>query len=288
MMKKTMICMVLTFTLFLIGCHNDDIQNHSSEQSNILETHPTEVKSDFIEETSTQETATQETATQETATEATESTEMSTQANESATQERITADPPPSQSFDIRSLEELNRMREMAECKDEAQLEEYVQSIKASGIMSKDDLLAFVKIIDSLSHVSLLDGKVTWICFSRDISEDTGKETAIVYITTESANGDWTRIEYLLSVKDASKKIADEIAFLGEDAALAAPVKTADERLTLHAETRKAHPSGTGTMILWYGEADGIFTRIHYYTNTPENIDANELFGSLQTTKALQ
>lgn len=275
-MKKTMICIVLTFTLFLIGCHNDDIQNHSSEQSNILETHPTEVKSDFIEETSTQETAT----------EATESTEMSTQAKESATQERITD--PLSQSFEIRSLEELNRMREMAECKDEAQLEEYVQSIKASGIMSKDDLLAFVKIIDSLSHVSLLDGKVTWICFSRGISEDTGKETAIVYIATESANGDWTRIEYLLSVKDASKKIADEIALMGEDAALATPVKTADEGLTLHAETRKAHPSGTGTMILWYGEADGIFTRIHYYTNTPENIDANELFGSLQTTKVLQ
>ncbi len=93
----------------------------------------------------------------------------------------------------------------MIGCDDETRWGQYFQGIAGSGIQSKEDRIAFVKLIDSLPHISILEGSITWICFSHSISEDTGEESNVVYVTTEAANGDWTRVEYVLSVTDVSK-----------------------------------------------------------------------------------
>lgn len=154
-----------------------------------------------------------------------------------------------------------------------------------SGVQSKDDLFAFVKIIDCLPQIPILDGNITWTRFSHSISEDTGKETNVVYVTTEAVNGEWTRVEYVLSVTDVSQKISDEKVSIGEGSILNSPVKNSDGNLTLHVETRNPHPSGNGTMIQWIGEVDGIFTRIYYFTNNTGDVETGNLFNNIQISK---
>ena len=175
-------------------------------------------------------------------------------------------------------------MRQMTVCDNEEQLDKYLQSISNFGIHSKEDLLTFVKLIDSLPHISFLDGNITWICFSHSISQDTGKETIVVYVATESPSGDWTRVEYILSVTDINKKISEESISIDASNLLKAPIKSLDGKLTLHTETRELHPSGKGTMINWIGEANGIFTRIYYYTGNPKNVKTENLLNNLSVS----
>ena len=189
----------------------------------------------------------------------------------------------PSQTIEVRSLEDFNKMKEMSVCNDEALLQQYFQSFTFARPQSKEDLSAFVNLIDTTPIIPILDGNVVWICFSRDISRDTGKETTVVHISTEAANGDWTRVEYLLSATDVSKKISEEKILVSENSILKSPIKNSDGNLTLHTETREPHPSGNGTMIEWFGEVEGIFVRIYYFTNAPENVNTEDLFNDLQT-----
>ena len=204
------------------------------------------------------------------------------------TDNTITEEPLSSRSIEIQSLEKLSEMRTMAACKDESQLEQYILSIANTGVRSKDDFLSFVNLIDLLPHISILDGEVTWICFSNSISEDTGKETNVVYITTEAPNGDWTRIEYVLSVTDVSVEISNEKSLVGENSILTSPIQNADGNLILHIETRNPHPSGKGTMVQWVGEVDGVFTRIYYYTNNANEVKTDNLFRNIQISDILQ
>ena len=191
-------------------------------------------------------------------------------------------EPLPNKSIEIRSIDSLNEMKEIMTCDDETQWNQYIESISDSGIQSKDDLLAFVKLVDALPQISILDGNITWICFSHNISEDTGKETNVLYVTTEAANGDWTRMEYILSVTNVSGKISEEKKAIGKNTLLTSSVKSSDGKLTLHIETRSPHKSGERTMIQWVGEAKGIFTRIYYYTSNPDDVNTGNLFGNIQ------
>lgn len=194
-----------------------------------------------------------------------------------------TVTPPQYESMEARSLEEFNVMREMSTCADEEQLQQYIQSIVGNGIQSKDNLLNFVETIDSLPQIPILNGDVTWICFSRGVSIDTGKETSVAFVSTEAESGEWTRVEYAFSITDVSAKISDEKALCGEASVLDSPIKNSNGNLTLYIETRSPHPSGNGTMIQWVAEVDGIFTRIYYYTNNADDVKTESLFSNIKT-----
>ena len=191
----------------------------------------------------------------------------------------------PSQTIEVRSLEDFNKMKEMSVCDDESQLQQYFQSFTFERPQSKEDISAFVNLIDSMPIIPILDGNIVWICFSRDISKDTGKETTVVYISTEAANGDWTRIEYVFSVDDIPAKISVEKSEIENKSLLNSPIKNSDGNLTLHIETRNPHPSGNGTMIQWVGETEGIFTRIYYFTNNSNDIETKALFSNIKMSK---
>ncbi|MBR2020495.1 MAG: hypothetical protein IKA05_08875 [Clostridia bacterium] len=197
-------------------------------------------------------------------------------------------DPHEIKRFEVRNLETLNEMRDMLSCNDETRLEQYIQGIAKSGVQSKEDLFSFIKIIDSMPQIPILDGNIVWICFSHGISRDTGKVTTVVYVSTEAANGDWTRVEYVLSVADVSQRLSDEKELIGKGSVLNSPVKNSDGNLTVHMETRNPHPSGNGTMIQWVGEVDGIFTRIFYFTNNTGDVEVENLFHNIQTFKTLK
>lgn len=258
---------ILTIVL-LVAIFASCNRTNSNIEDTATSSEISEAETTLTEDTGISET---ENITADENTETTEITEYNTVAN----------DPLPSKSIEIRDFEKLNEMREMVTCEDETRLSQYIQSIADSGIQSKDELITFVKLIDSLPHISILDGNVTGICFSHSISEDTGKETNVVYVTTEAENGDWTRVEYVLSVTDVAKKISDEKISVGENSLLTSPVKDSDGKLTLHIETRNPHQSGEGTMILWVGEAEGIFTRIYYYAGNADDVNTDNLFSNI-------
>ena len=258
-MKKVLITMMLIFAIFLSACQNVVNQNDI----------PTQSDTKMENNQNDKENAPNKQIT----------------SNSNSNDKSSTSDPLPSQSIEVQGLEKLNEMREMLLCDDETRLEQYIQSVANSGVQSKDDLFAFVKIIDSLPQIPILDGNITWIRFSHSISEDTEKETNVVYITTETANGDWTRVEYVLSVTDVSQKISDEKVSIGKGSILNPPVKNSDGTLVIHVETRSPHPSGKGTMIQWIGDVDGIFTRIYYFTNNTGDVEAGTLFNKIQIFK---
>jgi len=276
-MKRIIICIILVLSVLFGGCQNVDVQESSLEQSD------TNIETDPAEQTSSEpnldNSPTEGSLSSDTNIETDPAEQTSSEPN---SDNPLTEDPLPSQTIEIQGLEKLNEMRKMVACGDETQLGQYVQSVADSGIQSKDDLIAFVKLIDALPHISVLDGSVTWIRFSHSISEDTGKETNVVYVTTEATDGDWMRVEYVLSVTDVSKKILDEKIQVGEESLLRSAVTSADGKLTFHIEMRSLHPSGRGTMIQWVGEADGIFTRIFYYTDNESDVKTEELFGALE------
>lgn len=261
-MKKILITMMLIFAIFLSACQSVVNQNDIPTQS---DTKMENKQNDKETDPNKQITS-----------------------NSNSNDKSSTSEPLPSQSIEVQGLEKLNEMREMLLCDDETQLEQYIQSVANSGVQSKDDLFAFVKIIDSLPQIPILEGNITWICFSHSISEDTGKETNVVYITTEAANGDWTRVEYVLSVTDVSQKISDEKESIGKGSILNSLVKNSDGTLTIHVETRSPHPSGNGTMIQWVGETEGIFTRIFYFTNTTSDVETEKLFNDIQISHRLK
>ncbi|MBQ9162860.1 MAG: hypothetical protein IJX74_06240 [Clostridia bacterium] len=266
-MKKMLISIMLLVVIFLVGCQSVVDQNDIPTQGDSdTENNQSDVKTDPNEQTTT---------------DSNEGTTTDPDSNDKTAIE----EPLPMQSIEIQGLEKLNEMRGMLSCDDEIRLAQYVQSVSDCGVQSKDDLFAFVKIIDSMPQIPILDGNITWICFSHSISEDTGKVTNVVYVTTEAANGEWTRVEYVLSVTDVSQKISDEKVSIGEGFILNSPVKNSDGNLTLHVETRNPHPSGKGTMVQWIGDVDGIYTRIYYFTNTPGDVDAGTLFNDIQISK---
>ena len=188
---------------------------------------------------------------------------------------------PISKTIEVGSIAKLGEMREMSVCNDEATLDQYLQSIASTGIEHKAELIAFVNLIDSLPHLSVLDGNITRICASHGISEDTGEKTDVVFITTEAENGDWTRVEYVTSVTNVAEKIADEKASVSEKSLLSEPIESADGKLTIHIETREPHPSDNGTIIQWVGEIDSIFTRIFYYSDNAGEIKAENVIGKM-------
>ena len=262
-MKRVLLITVILLIAFLVSCNttnkiNGNVEISEEKSSELTEAFTTVEPSESTENNGYLETP--------------ETIEHNTVLNDML----------PSKSIEIYSIEKLNEMRDMLSCNDEVQLGEYIKSVADCGIQNKDDLFSFVKLIDSLPQMSILEGNITWIRFSHSISEDTGKETDVVYVTTKSENGDWTRIEYVLSITDVSRKISEERELIGDNSVLNNTVKSADGNLTLYIETRKPHPSDEGTMILWIGEVKGIFTMIHYYTGNSSNVNTDNLFGNIQ------
>ncbi|MDD4475233.1 MAG: hypothetical protein PHV95_05475 [Eubacteriales bacterium] len=193
----------------------------------------------------------------------------------------VTKQPPP-YSINLRSLEQLEEMRRMAEYKDGEELSLYLRSVEGGGAHTREDLVDFLELIDSLPILKFFDGTVTFISHETGNSIDTGKHYNVVYVTTEAENGDWTRVEYLLSVDDVPVEIEkrkEEGEF--SDSLFTNPIHIKDENITLYCETREKHPSGKGDVIGWTLNVDRIYTRVVYYTNDVDSVKTQNVFDNL-------
>ena len=202
--------------------------------------------------------------------------------------DEITSDKMIYTMIDIKSLEKLDEMKKVAQSEDEEAWDLFLEGINICkgigayklGGFNREDLIAFLDLIDSLPILKLIDGKVIWINYEEGERPTTGEYYHSIIISTEAANGDWTMIEYQLSIDDIParierrKKVDSEFA----DALLDKPLHGKDGRIKVFFETRKEHPSGIGDMIRWHLDLDGIYTVAIYYTKHADEVRANEVF----------
>ncbi len=193
------------------------------------------------------------------------------------------AEPLTSHSLSVHSLEELDEMREMILCTDEERLQQYLISVE--GIAdTREDLIDFVSLIDSIPYLDLIQGEISWINHSCGTSEDTGKAYDFVMISAKKQNGEWIRFEYNLLLPDSTGGFKTEIGNLSPSVVLSQPIRSTQGDVTLFSEERKAHPTEKGTVITWCGSVDGIFTRIVYYTEKPDSVEAKALFSYISVS----
>ena len=185
----------------------------------------------------------------------------------------------PLPSIGLRSLAQLDEMREMILCTDEEKLDQYLRSIEGAGAKSREDLVSFLNMVDSLPILEILEGDITWISH-QNITTDGGND--VVFITTRNANGDWTRVEYLVWVKDVDAAIEFREAHGEfEDSTMEGPIQSEDGRITVYAQVKRPHRSGIGYIVTWTVVVDGILARVVYYSEEVDDIHAADIFDDL-------
>ncbi len=183
-------------------------------------------------------------------------------------------------SIDVRSLAELETMRAMAVSTDEEAVQAYLTS--GSGAESQADLVNFLKLVDSLPKLDVLDGEIGWI------SLQTGNGVAALYITVDAENGDWIRTEYLVSVTDIDAELA-RVQNDSEASAslLSAPFSAVDNRVKLYSQNIRTSEDIPGATAVWRMSIDGIYGFIFYHSATTENIAPADVFQNATISREL-
>ena len=183
---------------------------------------------------------------------------------------------PPLPSISLRSLAELNQMREMISCTDEADLDEYLISVEGGGAYSREDLISFINTVDFLPLPALFEGDVIWISRQNNAGNP---EDEFVFITIQSTNGDWVRVKYQTSVEDADAEIERQRKNgYFKKAEIDTPIHSSDGRITVYSEAKSAHPSGVGDTVTWTIVVDGILATVVYYSEQIGEINAKGVF----------
>ncbi len=177
----------------------------------------------------------------------------------------------------VRSLKELESMRSSLSLSDE-ELNSYLAALPNGASLTREDVTNFVDLVCSLPVPEIENFEITWINHSIGMSEDSGEPYDIAFITMESANGEWVRFEYVLSVKDVKAEIDSVVsdpAF--EGTSFENPIENADGSVKVYAESREKHVSGNGDLIIRHLDCSGMFVRVYYKTNEEASLDLQDL-----------
>jgi hypothetical protein len=213
--------------------------------------------------------------------------EMNTTTNENPNSSEQTTDathkegPFDGMSIDIRSLDEFLKMREMLSCNEEDQLKDYLASLV--GAATKVGIEKLITLADDLQFVNVVEGELSWIRYREGKNLNTDKEVEDFYIAFKAENGDWIRYEYYFT-EDINELYVSEDAQIFDN-----PIKGTSERITIHTEQRKLHPSGVGEWVIWTATIDGTSVFIHQYSTVVGQIKADDIInGNLTTCKDLK
>ncbi|MBE6697930.1 MAG: hypothetical protein E7581_05345 [Ruminococcaceae bacterium] len=201
-------------------------------------------------------------------------------------QDENNTEPPHYDRIEVHSLAELNEMRSMIDCDDPDELKEYLLRVHGDTLdgtpISKEDLVYFVSRVDKLPYVNLLEGEIVWIHYLCGKSKDTGLPVDVIELSIQANNGDWVSIDYLFSENDVEGRINAMKAEAKHENLISTPLYSQDGKVVFHIETREENPSGSGDIIRWFAEIDGIFTSIRYCTSNANNVDTAALVSDLK------
>lgn len=192
----------------------------------------------------------------------------------------------PNRYIGVRSLAQLNEMRAMIVEKNEDNLAQYLRSVEGGGARTRDDLITFIDLVDSLPIIKLIDGDITWIAYYHNDNTSDKKENGIVHISTRSKKDEWTRIEYKLLETDINTEIEamqfNEKNLNGKKGEL---FKSNDDRIKVHYQTMQKHPSGSGNIYKWIASVDDIIIHVVYSTSNSKEITAFDFFKGIEITR---
>ena len=193
----------------------------------------------------------------------------------------------PELSIEVRSMKEFEKMREMIDCEDEQELAEYLQGLGGYTVDSRQDLIDFVALAESMSCAQIIDGEVTYMSRVIGTTVASNEPYDLFSAVIQAENGDWVNYRIFLNEDDPNahlKSIKREVRKIN---LLDSPISTSDGRLTLHTETREPHASGTGDMITWWGEFDGMVVEIRYCVANADTVDTRQLIANLVVSELL-
>ena len=185
----------------------------------------------------------------------------------------------PLPSIKLSNLQELQEMREMSVTQDEVALEAYLRTIKGQGARSRQDLLDFLELVDSIPVVQLMDGSVCLLSHEKGPA-GSGEYYNILKLGFEKANGDWIRLDYMLSVEDIAAK---------EQEVQSAPGITAlDIDLQIEATGDQLRVFGERWeqgSITWYLSVNGIYAQATYRAADAASVNTAQIFEGLSVIR---
>lgn len=192
-------------------------------------------------------------------------------------------DPPAPKLFiSVQSMQEFEKMREMIDCEDEQELAEYLQGLNADGVEDRQDLVGFVELAQGMPCAWIMDGEVTYMSYTISTTDQD-----VFSMSISAENGDELLYHVYLNMTDPDTHLASLKDRIGKENLLDSPLSTTDGRLTLHTETREPHASGTGDMITWWGELDGMVVEIRYCVANADTVDTRQLIANLTVSELL-
>ena len=170
----------------------------------------------------------------------------------------------PPKSISVRSLAELNEMRDMINCTDEEVLTGYLRSVEGGGADSVADLEEFIKLYDILPKFDLM-GDITWVA----------KFDEAFFITTTDEEGNGFMVQYQY------RKQGQPLDLTTSEGILTAPIKSADGKVTIYTETRTPLESGVGESIRYRGTLNNIPIFIKYIVRNDVSVNTAQLFSTI-------
>lgn len=197
-------------------------------------------------------------------------------------------DPPRLLQITVNSLEDVEQMRAMIACDDQAKVEAYLQTVQGSNAIdgcsiNKDTLVHFLALLDTVPYVELIDGEVTSISYLyREYNPANIRESISVQIQAE--NGDSVNLYYELSDVDVAGAIKQVKADTGLANLLWLPQRNQDGNVIFYVETREVLKDTSRDLIQWYAEVDGVYTYISYNTADASKVKTKALIRDLKIT----
>lgn len=175
----------------------------------------------------------------------------------------------------LRNLEAYEQACDMAVTEDEEALAQYLLGVEGGGAESREDIVEFLDVVESLPIPDIIDGKVILIQYREDAQDAT--------ISVMARDGSWIRITYFLYADSNSLEDRYES---GEfvNSRLDAPIYSNDNTNSVYNETRAPYPVGSGSEIVWDMQIAGVTAQIYYYTNDAESVDTQSLMQNLKLT----
>lgn len=177
------------------------------------------------------------------------------------------------------SLDQLAQMRQISASGDEVALQTYLDQLEGSDADSRQALLDFLELVDSIPVVQLMDGTICRLSHQKTpASQDTYEN--VLDLSFENQNGQQVRLEYLLSVEDIAAKEQEIQSVPGVTALdMDLQIEAAGDQLRVFGERR-----GQGN-ITWYLSVNGIYTQVTYRAADAVTVNTGQVFEGLSVIR---
>ena len=184
----------------------------------------------------------------------------------------------PSVRLELEGMEALEELREMVSFATDEELENYLRQRGLLFYVDREGLVAFLEMLENLPYLPILPGEPVSIACELQMP--------LVSFLLEGANGDRAEVNYEIYFDNPDRLMTFLQDLAVEAPSLIDPFSCCDGRVTVYVEARSRTDDGQD-FVIWHALVDGILVRVCYYTEHPESVVAEELWGGLTVQSVL-